>query len=288
MAARQGAGPLAAAGAMGWVDAHLHPQDYPPGTDVGQVLRQARAAGVEGFVCNGTEEADWADIERLAQADPSVVPFFGVHPWFVAHASDQALTQLETQLQRVPAGVGEIGLDAHAEPLDRPRQEALFSAQLALAERLGRPATVHCVRAWGWLLQVLQRRPAGRGVFLLHAYGGAPELIPQLVRLGAYFSFSGTVLNPAYGRARRALPQVPAERLLLETDAPNMLPAAAYHHSDAAAVAAAGHNHPANLPAIAAGIAALRQCSPADLRDQVAANIRAFLGPLCPPAWSLS
>ncbi len=287
MPAAGSAPPQTAAGAVGWVDAHLHPQDYPAGTDVDQVLRQARSAGVGGFVCNGTEEPDWAAIERLARADSSVVPFFGIHPWFVAGAADSVLARLEAQLQRLPAGVGEIGLDQHVEPLDRQRQEELFSAQLALAERLGRPATVHCVRAWGWLLEVLQRRPAGCGVFLLHAYGGAPELIPQLVRLGAYFSFSGSVLNPAYGRARRALPQVPAERLLLETDAPNMLPPAAYHHRDALPAAAAGHNHPANLPAIAAGIAALRQCSPAALQAQVAANTRAFLGPLYPPAWNL-
>src|SRR5688572_21737445 len=129
-------------------DCHLHLQDPPLLDRLEEVLVRARRAGVAAFVTNGTTEADWPEVARIAGRFPEVVPCFGLHPWFVAERSPRWLEELERHLRLVPSGVGEIGLDRWKQGLDERAQEEVFRAQLDLARRLGRPAMIHCVKAW--------------------------------------------------------------------------------------------------------------------------------------------
>jgi TatD DNase family protein len=117
-----------------------------------------------------------------------------------------------------------------------------------LARELDRPISVHCVQAWGRLIDILREHPAP-GI-VLHAFGGAPELIPELVKLNCRFSFCGSVTNPNAKRVRASAAAVPADRLLIETDAPDFLPAGC----DAP-------NEPANLIYVARAVAELRGIS---------------------------
>lgn len=268
---------------MPLVDVHLHLQDYEPGTDVPGIIGEAIAAGVDRLVCNGTEEADWAEVEEFARADPRVIPFFGVHPWYVDRCTEGWFTRLEGFLTRVRSGVGEIGLDRHLEEYDRERQEEFFRSQLRLACRLDRPVAIHCLQAWGWLMTVLRHEPELPRRLLFHAYSGSSELIGPLAEIGAFFSFSGSVLHSNHLRARRSLLQVPLDRLLIETDAPAMLPPSAYR--GLTVKTAEGHecSHPGNLPAILTGIAELLGQPVEGLRERVWENARAYLGELLAP-----
>ena len=177
------------------------------------------------------------------------------------------------------SAIGEIGLDRWIEDRDEPAQEEVFVAQLRLARRLERPVMIHCLKAWGWLLEILPREPLPPGL-LIHAYGGAPDIIPQLVRMGAFFSFGGSVLDERKLRARKSLQAVPLDRLLVETDAPALLPPEQFRPHAVTGERGEFYNEPANLPAVLEGIAELRDMSPDELREITWHNARALLGDL--------
>jgi len=260
------------------IDCHVHLQEAVFAPDLGDVLGRAAEAGVRRLVCNGTREDDWPSVLRIARASPGVVPCFGLHPWYVAGRSPDWLPKLECLLQTVPSGVGEVGLDRRADGRDEAAQEALFRAQLALGRRFHRPVMIHCVRAWGWFLDVLRDEaplPAG---MLLHAYSGSAELLGELLERGAYFSFAGSVLAAGRRRTQGALQQVPLDRLLIETDAPALPPPATGHPGSAGSVGGSDRDEPANLPALLRGIAELRGMTQARLSQSVWENACRFFG----------
>ncbi len=227
---------------MKWVDAHCHLQDQQLFPDLGPVVERAAAAGVERMVCCGTNSGDWEKVLGLAEAVSDIgkanggtltlLPMIGIHPWFVSNdwtVSFQILEKTLSEFPRrqgaepAPVGIGETGLDFCDRFKNREQQEAVFAAHLDLARELNRPVVVHCVQAWGRLLDILHAHPAPR--ILLHAFGGAPELIPQLIKKNCWFSFCGNVTNPHVRRVRASAAAVPEDRLLMETDAPDFPPA---------------------------------------------------------------
>jgi len=199
-------------------DAHCH----LAATAYGRAGSLAVGDGIGGMVCCGTSPADWTVLQRAATAADGVTPAYGLHPWFVqgdAGADAAATGTLAALLAAEPlAAVGEIGLDfAVRDGAPPERQRAVLAAQLGLAQRFGRVAIIHCVRAWGALVETLDAvGPLPRG-FVLHAYGGSAEMVKPLARLGAFFSFkaSGEMLGP---KAAARMKAVPPERLLLESD----------------------------------------------------------------------
>ena len=263
--------------ATGLCDAHLHLQDPALGP-ADEAIAQAATEGVGVFVVNATRPSDWQAVLDLA-ADPRVVPCLGLHPWHASEAGADWPQRLEDLLHRsARAGVGEIGLDRWVEPRDEAAQEQAFRLQMGLAARLRRPAMVHCLRAWGWLMDVLDDLPALPEAMLIHAYGGPSELIAPLAERGAWFSLAGNILEPRRTRQREAARQIPLDRLLIETDAPDMAPPAAFRRAGGES----GPNSPANLPAIALGIAELLGLPAEELAAITWRNSRAVLGALWP------
>jgi TatD DNase family protein len=281
-------------------DAHNHLAAPSLAPHLPQVLADLTAAGVTHAVVNGTEESDWSTVAALcaavAQPSPrppqlSLLPSYGLHPWDVGNRSPAWLETLRSHLVSDPrAAVGEIGLDRwmlnRARPEDprlaglrrAPLDEQLevFKAQLALAVTLDRPVTVHCIDAFGLLLETLRSVPLPPRGFLLHAYSGSLELVAPFAALGAYFSFNAAYLAPRHARLRELFQQIPLDRLLVETDAPAMLAPPA--HAPHAIAGAPTLNHPANLAASYAALADLRTLPLAELTPRVATNFnRLFL-----------
>ncbi|MGE5532428.1 MAG: TatD family hydrolase [Bacteroidota bacterium] len=238
------------------IDAHNHLQEEVLVPCVEGLLDRARAAGVGEMWCNGTAEDDWQDVLDLATANSDILPFFGLHPWFVKDRSPDWLTRLEQFLDATPSAIGEIGLDRHIQDRDEPAQEEVFRAQLRLARTRGLPVTIHCLKAWGWMMDVITDLPS-LPPMLIHAYGGSAEVVQPLTRMGAFFSFGGSVLGENHLRARAALQAVPLDRLLIETDAPALLPPEPFRLHTLVTPDGQQYNEPANLPAIAEGIAKL-------------------------------
>lgn len=265
-------------GSLGLVDSHLHLADYRAETDVSVVIAESVEAGVTHLVCNGTSEADWGKVLELSHAHSQVIPCFGLHPWFVNERSEDWIATLESFIESVQCGFGEMGLDKLAEPYDSDAQEIVFRAQLELAWKHERPAMIHCVKAWGPMMDVLRSEPRLPDRMLFHAYGGSADLVQPLADVGAYFSFSGTVVNENFKKAREALRTVPLDRLLLETDAPNMLPLESFRERVVTNSDGTEHNHPANLPRILQGVADLLGMPADELKEQVWENSVRFFG----------
>ena len=241
------------------IDSHVHLQAEAFDDDRGEVVERAAGEGVAVFVCNGSVPEDWQVVSDLAAADRRIVPFFGLHPWYVnEHKGTDWLTPLRGYLEKVPSGVGEIGLDRWIADFDIDAQVQAFRAQLGLARDLTRPVTIHCLRAWGLLLEELRQAaplPAG---FIVHAFGGSGDLIGPLADLGAYFSFAGNVLDPQRRRARESLLKVPMHRLLIETDSPDIPPPVDHRVEGKTLHDGTYRNEPANLSAVLEGVARLR------------------------------
>lgn len=181
--------------------------------------------GIASCVVNGTGQADWDAVAVLADSYPDFVrPSFGLHPWKVKGRAEGWLGTLRNFLNGFPnAGVGEIGLDRWIEDHDIEDQLIVFREQLDLAEELNRPCTIHCLRAWGQLLKELKARQT-LPRFLVHSFGGSIETSRKLAKLGAYFSFSGHFLHSRKEKIVEVFRQLPRDRILVETDAPDMLP----------------------------------------------------------------
>lgn len=260
------------------VDSHIHLQDYGPETEIGEIIRVAAELGVTRMVCNGTSEKSWEEISGFSGAHPEVIPCFGIHPWFVEGCSEGWESRLESLIESVPCGVGEIGLDRLREPCDRPVQEQAFLVQLRLATKHHRPAMIHCVRAWGWMVDLLRAEKELPPGFLLHSYGGSADLVKPLAKLGGYFSFSGKVLSGNFERARIAIRAVPRDRLLVETDAPCMIPPEEFRPYPFRSPDGEEYNHPANLPAIIEGIAGFLEIPTEELRHTLYENSKRFFG----------
>ena len=108
-----------------------------------------------------------------------------------------------------------MGLDGGTPAADVAANKRFLPDQLALATSDNRPATVHCLRAWGLMEETLRATPRPERGFLLHSYGGPAEMVPSFVRLGAYFSVSPYFLHARKARQWAPFAQVPPDRLLL-------------------------------------------------------------------------
>ncbi|WP_367874239.1 TatD family hydrolase [Luteolibacter sp. Populi] len=253
-------------------DSHNHLQRFP---DPGGIIAAMRADGLSGCVANGTSEADWEEVAALAIEFPGFVrPAFGLHPWRAHERSPQWLETLTAYLDRFPhAALGECGLDGWVDEPSMETQHRVFLPQIALARERDLPLIVHALKAWEPLFAAFAEEAPPRR-FLLHSFGGSPELVERLASMGAWFSFSGYFLHPKKARVLESFKAVPRDRLLLETDAPDMLPPPAFISHPLPE----DQNHPANLPRIAAGLAAALGMEPDELAQLTAENHRWFYG----------
>ena len=206
-------------------DAHCHLQDARLAPHLDDAMRRAAQTGVTGLMCCGTSETDWPLLPGIARRFAGVHLSFGLHPWFVGDRSERWLDSLKTFLAGTPSAVGEIGLDHALDQATFADQETVLLAQIHLANELQRPVTLHCRRAWGRLLELLDEKGWPAHGFALHSYSGSAELFQPLTRRGAYFSFSGAITFEQNRKGREAVCAAPLERLLIETDAPNLPPA---------------------------------------------------------------
>ncbi len=238
-------------------------------------VHEAALAQVTGVCCCGTTPEDWAATERLAQVPMPfvVVPAFGVHPWYVRHLPSDWFEALEACLDRNPvAAIGEIGLDGVLEDVPADLQEKVLLRQLGLAEQARRPVVLHGARAWGRLVEIL--KPCARRLpgFVAHGFGGSAEILRQILNMGGYVSFAGSVCNPKAAKIRAAAREIPDSQILVETDTPDLFPQGG--RPIAVGADRKPLNHPANLAVVLAEVAALRGVTPEELSDITGANAR--------------
>jgi TatD DNase family protein len=229
-------------------DAHCHLQDERLWDIVDSALERARKKNVISMMCCGCQENDWDKVRDLSAKD-GVTVSFGLHPWYVMERSPKWFDTLRKFLDSFPsAGVGEIGLDNAISDTDGLVQEEVFVRQLCLARELARPVSIHCRGAFGRMMELLEKEGGVGQCGLIHSYSGSAELVPRLEQLGLSLSFSGAITRPKNKRARAVVSAVSPDRLLIETDSPDMPPESA----PTGAV-----NEPAYLPIVLETVAKL-------------------------------
>lgn len=206
-----------------YTDAHCHlaHPDWMDGTEnhLTEALARARAQGITEWVAGGIEPKEWESQKELKNHFPLRL-VFGLHPWWVAKASEEevarGLKRLETEMAQV-AGVGELGLDKHVSKETLPRQRRAFEAQLALARRHHKPIVVHCVKAHADCLALLRE---GRWTGLVHRFQGSSDEAKAYLDRGLSLSLGGPEALTRPAAHAEMWRTIPASRLVLETDAP--------------------------------------------------------------------
>jgi TatD DNase family protein len=230
-------------------DSHNHLQSPKLGKPASELIAQMREAGITGCVANATREADWEAVEALAREFHGFVfAAYGIHPWYADTVAAGWEERLREKLSADPtASVGEVGVDGWVDSPGMDVQLPVFVKQAELAAEMGRVMTVHCLKAWEPLFAAMDLAVAWPEKFLMHSFGGSVEIAERLLKKGAWFSFSGHFLHPRKAKVLDVFRKLPVDRILLETDAPDMMPP----QSLVAFPLADGVNHPANLGRIA-------------------------------------
>jgi TatD DNase family protein len=255
------------------IDSHCHLDNKAFDEDRDAVLEAARAAGVEGFLAIGTGDGP-PDLEvagRIADACPDIWASVGVHPHDAAKADGRTISRL-AELCGHPKviGIGEIGLDYHYDFSPREVQRRVFVEQLALAEELKLPITIHTREAWGDTLDLLQTHWAPVGLpGIMHCFTGTAEQARVCLAMGFSISMAGVVTFKRNDDLRDAAKIVPADRLLVETDAPYLTPEP--HRK-------LRRNEPKFVIDTARLLAAIRGEEFADLARSTTANFRRLFG----------
>ncbi|HLO93114.1 MAG TPA: TatD family hydrolase, partial [Burkholderiaceae bacterium] len=248
-----------------WIDTHCHLDAPEFDADRDAVVQRALDAGVRQIVIPAVAAFDFDSAHQLAHRHGFAYAL-GIHPLYVMQAREQDLTLLADRLRawrddpRLVA-VGEIGLDFFVPGIDAERQQQFYVAQLKLARELGLPVLLHVRRSADQLLAGLRRIPVTGGI--AHAFNGSEQQAQAFWTLGFRLGFGGTLTFDRSLQIRRLAASMPAESLVLETDAPDIPPHWLYKTAAQRAAGDTSRNEPAELPRIAETLAALRGWSPA-------------------------
>ncbi|MCW8133214.1 MAG: TatD family hydrolase [Planctomycetota bacterium] len=256
---------------MDLIDTHCH-VSYPDfDRDRDAVLARAKDAGVACMITVATDPSCWQRYLDLSEGRPQVRVALGFHPNYADTYSAEAFADLRARIEknrdRVVA-VGETGLDFFRDSCAPELQARAFQAQLDLAAELDLPFILHCRKAEREMLDVLaaQRKRLGalRGVW--HCFSASVAHMKEAVDLGLYLGFGGILTYPKAQEVRDAAQAAPAERLLLETDAP-YLPPQPWRGQ---------RNEPAYVAETARRLAEVRGVPPDELAQTTSANARAL------------
>jgi TatD DNase family protein len=250
------------------VDAHCHLGDRAFESDRDTVLDRARAAGVAHVVVIGESLAGSERAVALARAVKGLSATAGVHPHDASSWSADALARLRALLEQPEVvAVGETGLDYHYEHSPRDAQRRAFEAHLELATELDKPVVVHAREADEDMAAMLRGWGGEKAGVVLHSFSSGADVWEAGMAIGAYFSFSGMITFKNWTLTGR-LTACPADRLLVETDAPFLAPVP--HRGT--------RNEPAYVREVAARAAALRGESLDALAQRTTENARRCFG----------
>jgi TatD DNase family protein len=247
------------------IDTHAH-LDALDG-DAAEALERARAAGVTRVIAVGSGIDSCRATLALAEREDGIFAALGLHPHQAGEIGEADLEELERLLDHPKAvAVGEAGLDHFRDYAPRERQLEAFRAQAKLAAKLGKPLVVHSRAADEGTAAVLAELPSDTPI-VLHCFSSLGLLGPALEHRW-YVSFAGNVTYPNAPELRTAAAQVPADRLLAETDSPYLAPQAVRGR----------RNEPANVIHTLAVLAQARGTDPTELGDRIGANAAAVFG----------
>ena len=243
---------------------HLHLCEPPDA----ELVAAATEAGVERMLTVGTDGESCRAALAAAEAFPQVSAAVGRHPNSATGFDDADLAELEALAAHERcAAIGETGLDFYRDGAPAEDQRRAFVAQIELARRVAKPLIIHTREADEPTLELLDAHAGGVRV-ILHCFSMASRIVECLQHPDWWISFAGNVTFPRNAALREAALRVPADRLLVETDAPYLSPQPRRGRP----------NSPAQVVLTARALAELRRVEYAELERSVAANAAALLG----------
>lgn len=265
---------------MQWIDigANLTHDSFDADRDA--VLERAGACDVVQIVVTGASLAGSAAAAALARGHPGrLFATAGVHPHHAEELSVERLAQLRTLL-RAPevVAVGECGLDYFRDYSPRAAQRRAFEWQLQLAAECGKPLFLHQRDAHEDFLAALRAHRAALGAAVAHCFTGAQHELESYLELGLSIGITGWFCDERRGAHLAALvPRIPRQRLMLESDAPYLLP------RDLAPRPRSRRNEPMYVAHIGTAVARARGESVESCAEHTSAHARAFFGLPQPP-----
>jgi TatD DNase family protein len=257
-----------AASPMMLIDTHCHFDVDDFDADRAEVAARTLAAGVDTIVIPGYVAAIWPKLFSVCASinTPRLLPAPGLHPCYIAGHQRADLAELERIISTQPecVAVGEIGLDYFLDELKRPelkaRQQEFFRAQLELAMRYRKPVILHVRKAHQDVIHILHELKFREGG-IVHAYSGGIEEARHYTKMGFRLGIGGSLTYDQSKRLRAVVADMPLEALVLESDAPDMVP---LQHRDP--LVRRTRNSPEFLSAVAMAMADLKNRSFAEVQ----------------------
>jgi TatD DNase family protein len=209
------------------IDSHCH-LDFPDfSSELDAVVARARAAGLTRMVTISTRVKCHDEVLAIAERFPDVFCSIGTHPHYAHEELDITTADLVARANKNPkiVAIGEAGLDYHYDNSPRDAQERGFRSHIAAARETGLPLVIHSRDADDDMAHILEEE-TGKGAFpaVLHCFTGGPELARRAVALGHFVSFTGILTFENSAALREIAAALPADRILVETDAPYLAP----------------------------------------------------------------
>ncbi len=247
-----------------FIDSHCHLNYKGLVEDQAEVIGRARAAGVIGMLNISTRESEWDDVLMPAEANADIWASVGIHPHEAdAHPHVDAAKLIAKAAHDRVIAIGETGLDYYYDHSDRMQQQASFRAHIAAARKTGLPLIVHTRDAEEDTAAILADEMA-QGAFsgVIHCFTASADFAEKALALGFYISLSGIVTFKNARDLQATAAALPADKLLIETDAPFLAPVP--HRGKT--------GEPAFVADTARFLAALRGVSVAELANVSTAN----------------
>lgn len=253
------------------VDAHAHLADTRLRDSLPKLLEDAETQHVTHICVNAARPDEWQDVVALS-CRSHVYGALGLHPFFPEFRHPTLIDDLRKAFQTAPpsaklVAVGEIGLDAWNGRENLAELSELFREQLLLAQELKLPVCLHNRKTWSDFFEILKQLNIKELHGYCHHFTGSPEVARKVLDLGLFISFCGPATHPNAHRIHEAIRYVPADRILTETDAPDLPPIQAQSAMSA----------PPHVRYVLQTIAELKQLPLEQLAEQVESNFEQCL-----------
>ena len=204
-----------------YIDTHIH-LDLLHGAE--HQLEEARKAGIGAWVVPGISPVNWTELMTTAERHASIFAAPGIHPHAAEVCQKLHIEELRLLLRHPKVvAVGEVGLDRQVES-SWQAQEEIFIQMIRLAREMDKPLLIHARQSTGRIMELLQQEGAGNVGGIFHAFSGSLETARNVIDMGFLLGIGGVITFPSAKRLPEVVRQVPAEALVLETDAPDMTP----------------------------------------------------------------
>lgn len=247
-------------------DSHCHLDDKLYNRDLGKVLERAKKAGVAHMMTVGVNHKSSAQAASLAESEPGVFASVGVHPHYARYCGTATLDFLIKLSNRAKVKAwGEIGLDYNRMYSPMEDQEKWYTKQLETAAELQLPVIFHERDSNGRFLEILKSHAKEISKGVVHCFSGTSQELEHYLNFGLFIGVTGILTIKERGKMlRNMVSDIPADRLVIETDAPYLTPAPEKNHTR--------RNEPAFVRSVLLKLAEVRKEDPKKLAQIIWEN----------------